>query len=178
MLTPCLVKHSPLPACWQYAFIRPVPKKDRSNPSNYRPITLLSCSSKAFESVFNRKIQKHLSTSDLLSDRLYGFRTGRSIGDLLTLLTESWSSSLSRFGETFSVALDISKAYDRICHKSLLSKLPSFGFYPSLYYLTSRVLSGRSISAMVNSHCSSLKSINSGVPQVSLLSPTLPIVHQ
>ncbi len=87
-----------------------MPKKgDRSNPSSYRPIALLSCLFKAFESILNRKIQKHLSTSDLLFDRQYGFRKRRFTGDLLSLLTDSWSSSLSRFGETFSVALDISK---------------------------------------------------------------------
>ncbi len=151
-----------------------MPKKgDRSNPSKYRPIALLSCLSKAFESIVNRKIQKHLSTSDLLSDRPYGFRKGRSTGDLLSLLSDSWSSSLSRFGETFSVALDISKAFDRVWHKSLLSKLPSFGFYPSLCSFISSFLSDSSISAVVDGHCSSPKPINSGVPQGSVLSPTL-----
>ncbi len=181
LLTPCLVKlfrsfllSSTFPSCWKYAFIQPVPKKsDRSNPSNYRPIALLSCLSKAFESILARKIQKHLSTSDLLSDRQYGFRKGRSIGDLLSLLTDSRSSSLSRFAETFSVALDISKAFDRVWHKSLHSKLHSFGFYPSLCSFISSFLSGRSISALVDGHCSSNKPINSGVPQASVLSPTL-----
>ncbi|XP_050710739.1 uncharacterized protein LOC126995293 [Eriocheir sinensis] len=181
VLSPCLVKlfrlclsTSTFPSCWKYAFIQPVPKKgDRSNPSNYRPIALLSCLSKAFESILNRKIQKHFSTSDLLSDRQYGFRKGRSTGDLLAFLTDSWSSSLSRFGETFAIALDISKAFDRVWHKSLLSKLPSYGFYPSLCTFISSFLSDRSISAVVDGHCSSPKSINSGVPQGSVLSPTL-----
>ncbi len=115
VLTPCLVKFfrlclstSTFPSCWKYAYVQPVPKKVyRSNPSNYRPIALLSCSSKAFESILNRKIQKYLSTSDLLSDRQYRFRKGRSTFDLRSLLTNSWSSSLSRFGETFTVSLDI-----------------------------------------------------------------------
>ncbi len=258
VLTPCVVKlfrlclsTSTSPSCWKYAYVQPVPKKgDRSNPSNYRRIALLSCLSKASESILNRKIQKHLSTSALLSDRQYGFRKGRSTGDLLSLLTDSRSSSLSRFGETFSVALDItkafdrvwhksllskllsfgflnrkiqkhlftsdllsdrqygfrkgrstgdllsllyasrssslsrfdetysvaleiSKAFDRVWHKSLLSKLPSFGFYPSLCSFISSFLSDRSISAVVDGHCSSPKPINSGVPQSSVLSPTL-----
>ncbi len=181
MLTHCLVKlfrlclsTSIFPSCWKYAFIQPEPKKgDRCNPSNYHPIALLSCLSKAFESILNRKIQKHLSTSDLLSDRQYGFRKERSNGDILSLLTDSWSSSLSRFGETFSVALGISKAFDRVWHKSLLSKLPSFGFYPSLCSFISSFLSGRSISAVVDGHCSSPKSNNSGFPQGSFLLPTL-----
>ncbi len=90
-----------------------MPKKgDRSNPSNYRQVALLSCLSKAFESILNRNIQMHLSTSDLLSDPQYRFRKGRSTGDLPSLLTASGSSSLSRFGGTYSVALDISKDSD------------------------------------------------------------------
>ncbi len=118
-------------------------------------------------------MQKHLSTSDLLSDRQYGFHKGRSTGNLLSLLTDSWSSSLSRFGETFSVALNIAKAFNRVWHKSLLSKLPSFGFYPSLCSFISNFFSGRSMSAVVDGHCSSPKPINSGVPQGSVLSPTV-----
>jgi len=180
-LTPCLVKlfrlclsTSTFPSCWKYAYIQPVPKKgDRSNPSNYRPIALLSCLSKTFETILNRKFLKHLSTFNLLSDRQYGFRKGRSTGDLLAFLTDSWSSSLRRFGETFAVALDISKAFDRVWHKALLSKLPSYGFYPSLCTFISSFLSDRSISAIVDGHCSTPKTINSGVPQGSVLSPTL-----
>ncbi len=156
--------------------IQPVPKKsDRSNPSNYRSIAFVSCLSRPFESILNRKIPKHLSTSDLLSDRQYGFLKGRSPCDLLFHLTDSWSASLSFFGETFSAALDIAKAFDRVWHKSLLSKLPSFGFYPSLCFFISSFLPGRSISAVVDGHCSSPKPINSGAPQGSV---SLPFVHQ
>ncbi len=180
-MTPCLVKlfHlcvsiSTFPSCWKYAYVHPVPKKgDRSNPSNYRPIALLSCISKAFESILNRKIQKHFSTSDLLCNRQYGFYNGRSTGDLLSLLTDSWSSPLRCFCETFSVALDISKAFDRVWHKSLLSKLPPLGVYPSLCSFISSFHSSCSISAVVDGHCSSPKPINSGIQQCSVLSPTL-----
>ncbi|MCP4266355.1 MAG: hypothetical protein GY777_12405, partial [Candidatus Brocadiaceae bacterium] len=72
----------------------------------------------------------------------------------------------------FSIALDISKAFDRVWHKSLISKLPSYGFYPSICAFISNFLSGWCIAAVVDSHCSSAKTINSGVPQGSVLSPT------
>ncbi len=151
-----------------------MPKKgDRSKPSNYRPIALLSCLSKAFETILKKWLFKHLSSFNLLSDRQYGFRKERSTGDLLAILTNSWSSSLSRFGETFAVALDIAEAFDRVWHKSLISKLPSYGFYPSLCTFISSFLSGRSISAELDGYCSKPKPINSGVPQGSVLSPTL-----
>ncbi len=180
MLTPCLVKlfhlclsTSIFPSCWKYAYVQPVPAKgDRSNPSNYRPIALLSCLSKAFETILNRKIHKHLSASNLLSDRQYGFRKGCTTGDH-ALFSNSWSSSLSSFGETFAVALEMSKSFDRVWHKSLLSKLPSYGFYPSLCTFISSFLSDCSISAVVDSHCSTPVTINSGVLQGSVLSPAL-----
>src|ERR1700755_2556926 len=146
---------------------------DPSQPSNYRPISLTSVLSKVFEYILNRKIWKHLNSSNLISDRQYGFRKERSTGDLLSLLSNSWSSALRGFGESFAVALDISKAFDRVWHKALISKLPSFGIYPSLCDLLSNFLSGRSIAAVVDGHRSSYKSINSGVPQGSVLSPTL-----
>ncbi len=94
-------------------------------------------------------------------------------GDCLAFLTDSWSSSLSCFGETFAVALDISKAFDRAWHKTLLSILPSSRLYLALCSFLSSFLSGCFISAVVDGHCSAPKAIKSGVPQGSALSPTL-----
>ena len=72
---------------------------------------MISYLSKAFESVLNKKIIRHLSAYNLLSDYQYGFRKGRSIGDL-AFLTESWLSFLRDFGETFAVGLHISKTFE------------------------------------------------------------------
>ncbi len=181
VLTPCLVKLfrlcpsiSIFHSCWKYAYVQPVPKKgDRSNPSNYLSVALLSCLSKAFETILNRKIHMHLSASILLFDPQYGFRKGRSTGDLLAFLSNSWSPSLSSFGETFAVALDMAKAFERVWHKSLLSKLPSCGFHPSLCTFISSFPSGCSISAVVCGHFSTPTFENSGDPHGSVLSSTL-----
>ena len=81
---------STFPTCWKRALNQPVQKKwDPSNPSNYHPIYLTSVLSKVFESILNRKICKHLNTSNLISDRQYGFCKKRSTGDHLSLLSES-----------------------------------------------------------------------------------------
>ncbi len=133
----------------------------------------ISCLSKAFETILNDKFLKHLSSLNLLSDHQYEFRKGRSTGDLLAFPTDSWSSFLSRFGETFAVALDISKAFDTVLHKILLSKLPSHDVYSDLSSILSSFLSGRYIAAVVDGQCSTPKPINSGVPQGSVLSSFL-----
>ena len=132
---------STYPSCLKFAHIQPVPKKgDRSNTSNYRLIALIFCLVKAFEFVFNKKIMRHLSAHNLLSDCQYGFRKGQFTGDA-AFLTESWSSTFRGFSETIIVSLDISKAFDRVWHKSSISKLPSYGSDPSLCAFISSFLS-------------------------------------
>ncbi len=164
---------STFPSCLKYAYIQPVSKKgDRSNPSNYCPVALLSCLSKAFETILNKWFLKLLTSLNFPSDRQYCFRKERSTGDLLAFLTNSWASSLSCFWEAVAVALDISKAFDRVWHKSLLPT-DAYGFCPSLCTFISSFLSGRSVSAVVDGYCYKPKSIKSGVPQGSVLSPTL-----
>ena len=124
-----ILKTSVYPKSWKHALVQPIPKKgDHSNPSNYRPIALTSAIAKVFESILNSHFLKHLESHSLLSDHQYGFRTARSTGDLLSYLTHIWSSSLRDFRESFVVALDISRAFDRVWRKVLLSKLPDYGF--------------------------------------------------
>src|ERR1700755_728546 len=130
-LAPCLGKlfrlclsTSTFPSCWKRALILPVPKKgDPSQPYNYRPISLTSVLSKVFESILNRKIWKYLNSSNLISDHQYGFCKKCSTGDLLFLFSDSCSSALLHFGVSIAVALNIWKAFDKVCHKALISKL-------------------------------------------------------
>ena len=128
---------------------------------------------KVSETLLNSHFIKHLESNNLLSDHQYGFRKARSTGDLLSYLTHTWSSSLRDFGESFVVALDISKAFDRVWHKALLAKLPAYGFTPSFCKLISSFLSNRFISVVVDGATSASFPVSSGVPQGSVLSPTL-----
>ena len=60
----------------------------------------------------------------------------------------------------------------RVCHKALLAKLPAYGFTPSCKLISS-FLSNRFISVAVDSATSASFPVSSGVPQCSVLSPTL-----
>ncbi len=181
LLRPSLVKlyglclsTSTFPSSWKYAYIEPVPwKGGRSNPSCYSPIAFHSCLSKAFETILKRKILSHISAPNLLSDSQHGFHKRPSTGNVPAFLTLSWSTYHSWYSETFVVALGMLKAFGRVWHKYLHSKLHYFGLYPFLCTFIYSFLSSRFISATAIGHCSTPKPINSDVPEGSALSPTL-----
>ena len=60
------------------------------------------------------------------SDFQYGFGSSRSTADLLTVVPDSVGRAFNRSGATQPVALDISKAFDRVWHAGLLHKLIEF----------------------------------------------------
>jgi hypothetical protein len=75
------------PSSWKHARIQPVFKKgDSSQPCNYRPISITSILSKAFENIVNRRLLGYLEENLLLNDHQYAFRHNRSTGDLLSKL--------------------------------------------------------------------------------------------
>ena len=173
----CL-KTCTFPTCWKQAIVVPVPKKgDLTNAANYRPISLLSILGKIFERILNDQIWKHLEAFKLLTDVQFGFRHQRSSADLLALLTEHISQVLDKRGESRSVALDISKAFDRVWHAGLLHKLSSYGIQEKFLSLIASFLSNRSMSVVVNGCRSQTCSVNAGVPQGSILGPTLFLLY-
>lgn len=167
-----------VPNSWKTALVHPIPKKgDGSDPGNYRPIAITSLLSKIMESIINRQLLQYLDEHQLLDDRQYGFRRGRSAGDLLVYLTHRWAEAVESKGEALAVSLDIAKAFDRVWHKALLSKLPSFGLPDNFCKWVASFLVDRSIKVVVDGFCSDLKPVNAGVPQGCVLSPTLFLLH-
>ena len=55
----------------------------------------------------------------------YGFRSSEATADLLTVVTNRIARAFNRSGTTRAVALDISKAFNRVWHAGLLHKLKS-----------------------------------------------------
>ena len=108
---------------------------ERFTVKNYCPVSLLSVVSEVFEKLVNNRIVDHLEKCDLFSDFQYGFRSSRSTADLLTVVSDRIARSFNRSGGTLAVALDISKAFNRIWHAGLLHKLRSYGISGQIFGL-------------------------------------------
>ena len=106
----------------------------------------------------------------------YGFRSSRSTADLLAVVSDRIVRAFNRSGATRAVALDISKAFDRVWHAELLHKLKSYGISGQIFGLIS-FLSNRRLRVVLDGKSSQEYSVNAGVPQGSVLSPALFLLY-
>ena len=107
------------------------------------------------------------------SDFQYGFRSSRSTADLLIVVSDRIAKAFNRSGATRAVALDISKAFDRVWHGGLLGKLKSYGISGQIFGLISSFLSNTRLWVVLDGKSSQEYPVNAGVPQGSILGPTL-----
>ena len=113
----------------------------------------------------------------LFFDFEYGFRSSQSTADLLTVVSDRIARAFNRSGATRAVALDISKAFDRVWHAGLLHKLKFYGISGQIFGLISSFLSNRRLRVVLDGKSSQEYPGNAGVPQGSLLGPTLFLLY-
>ena len=102
---------------WKLSLVVPVFKnvrKKRSTAKNNCPVSLLSLLSKVFEKLANNRIFGHLENFGLFCDFQYGFRSSRSTADLLAVVSDRIARAFNSSGAARTVALDISKAFNRV----------------------------------------------------------------
>ena len=142
---------------------------EKSAAKNYHPVSLLSVVSKVFEKLVNNRSVDHLEKCGLFSNFQYVFRSSGSTADLLTVVSDRIARAFNRSGATQAVALDISKAFDRVWHAGLLHKLKSYGISGQIFGLISSFLSNRWLRVVLDGKSSQEYPVNAGIPQRSIL---------
>ena len=116
---------------------------ERSTAKNYCSVSLLYVASKVFEKLVYNRVPDRLEKSGLFSDFQYGFRSPRSTADFFTVVSDRIARAFKRSGAIRAVAIDISKAFDRVWHAGLLHKLKSYGISGQIFGLISSFCSNR-----------------------------------
>ena len=166
------------PEAFKYAIIRLILKegKDNRNPTNYRPISLLEFPGKIMERLINERLIKFLEDNQKLNNSQYAFRKGRGTQQAIASLYETVAISQREGFRCNVICRDVAKAFDKVWHGGLKYKILQQGL-PELYErLLCNFLTNRTAIIRLNNSQSDIIKLQSGVPQGSILSPTLYIL--
>ena len=169
------LKTCTFPDEWKSAVVCPIFKNrgSRNNPSNYRPVSLLSAVGKTMDALQSHSLTRYLVSQKIVSDHQFGFLPGRSTTTQLVYLFDQWSRTLEQQNSMAVVFMDFMKAFDKVWHQGLIYKLAQMGVGRSALDWLRNYLSNRSISVRVGSSSSAKHSVTAGVPQGSHLGPIL-----
>jgi hypothetical protein len=169
------LRHCHFPSRWKSVnviFIHK-PGKDLLFPQNYRPINLLSNVEKVLEKVILTRLVRATNENHVLPDEQFGFRPKHSTADQHIHVTEFISQGINQKESTGAIFLDVAKAFDTVWHDGLVYKLHTAGVSLAIVKLLNSFLEDRKFHAKIGKVLSTVREIEAGVPQCSVLSPTL-----
>ena len=169
-----IIKLIIFPSSWKCAIVVPIHKKGNYfDIANYRPIALLPLFSKVFEKTVNTQLCDFLSESAILHDAQHGFKKMRSCESALLRLSKCLFGSRIAGLWSCLVIIDYSKAFDTFDHDLILQTARTCGFNQTTIRWFESYLTERSQQVKYGSALSTPTRISYGVPQGSVLGPTI-----
>ena len=170
------LKEGRVPKEWKRANIVPIFKGGiKTEPLNYRPVSLTSVVGKLCETVIKEKWVKYLEENEIITNKQFGFRQGKScVTNLLSFYSRVIDGVDKRDGWVDAVYLDIKKAFDKVPHNRLLWKLKHIGgLRGKLLEWMEDYLKAREMRTVIRDTYSNWKRVTSGVPQGSVIAPIM-----
>ena len=166
------------PEVWKTAYVTPIYKKgEKSLCKNYRPISLLSCVGKLLEKCVQKHLLIFLEDQNVITVSQSGFTRGDSTIYQLLNIYDDFVKALDEKVSTQAIFFDVSKAFDRVWHRGLIHKLEAIGIRGSLLLWFRDYLTDRKQAVVVKGSKSTFLNISAGVPQGSVLGPTLFLIY-
>lgn len=165
------------PDCLKITKVVPIHKKnDVNDPSNFRPIALVPIFAKIVECIMKTQLETFFTVNNLFSPSQFGFLPHLSTIDAVTEVTEQVLNAFEKNSILCLNMLDLSKAFDSINHETLLRKMYLYGIRNKENMLIRSYLTNRSQTVMVKNQESALRNVVVGVPQGSVLGPSLFVI--
>jgi len=170
-----IFQNSYFPTTFKQAKIIPIPKpgKNKTDPLSYRPISLLNTLGKLTEKLIHTRLLKIIDRHQLIPDEQFGFRPGHSTTHQITRITTHIQTQNNHNKTTALCLLDFEKAFDKVWTDGLIYKMTKTEIPPSLIKLIHSYLSNRTFTVQIQNSQSLTKQVKAGVPQGSVLAPTL-----
>ena len=145
----------------------------KSDPANYRHISILPVASKLIEKHVTKHLLGHLNKYDLLHKSQSGFRKHHSCNTALIKHVDSWLKSIDNGELIGAIFFDLRKAFGVVGHILLLRKLSMYKFDNVALNWTKSYMSNRKQCITENKNRSSFQPVKTGVPHGSVLGPVL-----
>ena len=159
---------------WKIGKISPIPKIDLPiNEDDFRPISVLPVLSKLYERLIAKQICSYIEQECIYKNTMSGFCKSHSTCTLLLKIRDDIVKALSKGEVTLAVYSDYSKAFDTVNYRNLIIKLNSLGFSKSSLHWMSSYMLNRQQFVQINDQKSSIRLVQFGVPQGSVLGPLL-----
>ena len=166
------------PSKWKLANVIPIFKNDnRQLKVNCRPVSLLASFSKICEKVVFFYMYSFSMEIGFLSKLQSGFRPGDSAINQLIFFVHKIYEALESGREVGAVYVDISKAFDKVWHADLLCKSEALGVQLPLLQWFESYLLNRKQRVVIEGQSFHWRTINSGVPQGSVIGPLLFLIY-
>ena len=145
----------------------------KSDPSNYRPISILPTVSKIYEKHINHHLMGYLNKFKSLHESQSGFRQKHSCQTALVKLIDQWKACIDNGDIVGTLFIDFRKAFDVVDHRILIQKLHVYKFSTNAIRWFESYLECRQQAIISDKGLSKYANVRPGVPQGSILGPTL-----
>ena len=164
-----------LPLEWKTGAIVPIlkPGKPPEKASSYRPITLLSTIGKIMERVIQRRLEYVVEVNNVLLKQQSGFRRGQGVMDILLRVENHIRQSLQEKEICLVIYMDLENAFNKIWGRGLIYKVAKSGIKGKLLKWLDNYFEDRKATVRVDGYYSHTKTLEAGVPQGGVCSPTL-----
>ena len=169
-------KDSKIPEKWKIAkvqFLKKTGKKSYHKASSYRPISLTSSVGNCLEKIIEARLYVFSEHHKLLDNEKEGFRHFKGTTGALIRLSQDIYTGFIEGLHTVGIFIDLEKAFDTVWREGLLTKLHRMGITGQIWHWLRDFLTGRKAFCMLKHAQGNIFQTSLGLPQGSVLSPTL-----